>query len=178
MKIKYIFYILLVIGLGILINYIYTIQENFKPEPKAKDKVKAKTKVAIITANYGSYDIPKFHANVLNAHLVDWYCFTDNSKLETILPKSMWKVINKPYHINLTKSNELPNCLPNENKQIHNMMSAKFYKACTHKIPELVNYDYFIWIDGSIYLRDGFVNEMLKLIAQGHKLINFSHEKK
>lgn len=64
------------------------------------------------------------------------------------------------------------NSIPNSNKLTHNMMSAKFYKVCTHKIPELAKYDYWIWIDGYVYLRDEFVNEMLKLINQGHKIIS------
>ncbi len=128
-------------------------------------------KIAIVTANFGSYDIPKSHSNVLNKELVDWYCFTDNQKIQ--LKKSMWKIITTPYHLNTDQN--YPNSIPNSNSKINNMMSAKFYKAQTHIIPELVDYDYFVWIDSSVYLRDGFVDEVLKLINQGHKLISFAH---
>ena len=135
-------------------------------------------KVAIITANFGSYDTPKSHSNVLNSDLVDWYCWTDNKNLKKKLD-SKWKVITKSYHLinmgMIKNRSKYYNSIPNRNKRTHNMMSAKFYKACTHKIPELAKYDYWIWIDGSVYLRDGFVNEMLKLINQGHKIISFAH---
>lgn len=137
-------------------------------------------KVAIITANFGSYDIPKSHSNVLNSNLVDWYFWTDNLALGDLLD-TKWKVRTKPYHLinmdMIKNKSYFCNILPNPNKQTHNMMSAKFYKICTHHIPELAKYDYWIWIDGSIYLRDGFVNKMLELINSRSKpkLINFAH---
>lgn len=159
----------------ILLITIYNNLQIFK-QLQLNEFFTNKPKVAIVTANYGSYDTPKNHSNVLNSHLVDWYYFTDNSKLKNSLD-SKWKVITKSYHLIKNKSN-YPNSLPNSNKHTHNIMSEKFYKVCTHRIPELDNYDYWIWIDGSVYLRDGFVDEILKLINSGNKLINFAHSER
>ena len=46
------------------------------------ETVNNKPRVAIITANYGTYDTHKSHSNVINKELVDWYYFTDNENIK------------------------------------------------------------------------------------------------
>jgi len=138
---------------------------------------KQHSKIAVITSIYGDYDNLKIHNNVINSNLVDWYCFTDNTKIINSNKKTMWKIITTPYHLinGNDEYKKYKNYYDNVDKKTYNMMSAKYYKIKTHEIDILQKYDYYIWIDGSIFLRDNFINNMLSLINNGHKLINFKH---
>jgi hypothetical protein len=129
---------------------------------KLKQKFNGNTlKIAVISAIFGGYEKLKEHENVLHKEEFDWYCFTDNTDLQS----TTWKIINTPYHIINTPPDTLKNNYNNiTNQNTKNMMSAKYYKAQTHKIDILEKYDYFIWIDGSIILRDNFVKDILELI--------------
>ena len=133
-------------------------------------------KIAVITSIYGDYDNLKDQENVLERDLVDWYCFTDNSKIKS----DFWKICNVPYHIINTKNNndylKFKNYYNNiKDHKIYNMMSAKYYKSQMHHIDILQNYDYYIWVDGSMFLRDNFIVNIFKLIDQDYNLINFKH---
>lgn len=131
-------------------------------------------KVAVITSIYGDYDNLKEH-NINYKSNVDWYCFTDNKNIKS----NTWKLINTPYHLqnqdaqNVQYINSYPNV--RETHKIYNMMCAKFYKIKTHTIDILQGYDYFIWIDGSVILRQTFLDKMLGHIQQNHELIQFKH---
>jgi hypothetical protein len=59
-------------------------------------------------------------------------------------------------------------------------MSAKYYKAQTHNVDILKEYDYYLWIDGSLMLQDNFVINVLKLINNNRNidLINFKHSER
>lgn len=132
-------------------------------------------KIAIITSIYGNYDNLKEH-HINNKNKVDWYCFTDNN-----IQSDFWTIINTPYHINNMNNehNEYNNYYNNINEDdIKNMMSAKYYKINPHEIDILQNYDYYIWIDGSIILQQEFINNVLSIINNNHKLINFKHHKR
>jgi hypothetical protein len=135
-------------------------------------------KIAVITAVIGGYDDIKEQNNVKHRERADWYYFTDNSKIKS----DNWKVkhidandiIEKNRGIGDSKSrNYLPNI---KDDKIKNMMVAKYFKAQCHKIPELDDYDYFIWVDGSIQLDDKFMDNMYKILIEDKKsLVHFKH---
>lgn len=131
-------------------------------------------KIAIITSIYGDYDTIKEH-NINYKSNVDWYCFTDNKNIQS----NTWQMINTPYHLqNLDASDmKYKNSYPNvkTDSKIYNMMCAKFYKIKTHSIDILQKYDYYIWIDGSILLRQTFLDNIFDHIQRGHELIQFKH---
>lgn len=144
--------------------------ESFENAPK---------KYAIITSIYGDYDNLKDH-DIPNKDLVDWYCFTDNVKIKS----DQWKMIYKPYHLEDPDAGEFSNFKnyysnldKSKNSKIYNMMCAKYYKIKTHNIDILQKYEYFIWIDGSIFLRPNFIKNM---IANCNKfeMINFKHSER
>jgi len=134
-------------------------------------------RVAIVTAIYGNYDNLKAQ-HVHNADKVDWYCFTDNVHIKDEFGK--WKIITTPYHLQNDRpewkqyKNDYPNI---RDDRTMNMMSAKYYKAQTHNIEILNHYDYYIWIDGSIFLREGFIDKMLAHLKT-NDLISFKHSKR
>jgi hypothetical protein len=123
-------------------------------------------KIAIITSIYGNYDNLKEH-DVKNKNLVDWYCFTDNKSIKS----TTWNIITEPYHLL-----KLKKYYKQLNKKYYNMMSSKFYKVKTHEINILKKYDYFIWIDGSIYLQNNFIENINKIIKNNDNIvIHFKH---
>lgn len=129
----------------------------------------AQAKIAIISAVFGNYDSIK-QQRIENAKSVDWFLFTDAPPQHHVHP---WKCITQPYHLEACPQtfNDI------KDKRIFNMMSAKYYKAQTHNIPLLAPYDYYIWIDGSIFLRDNFINNVLETIQQSgpSDIISFKH---
>jgi hypothetical protein len=133
-------------------------------------------RVAVITAIFGNYDTVKEHPIRLSEK-VDWYCFTDNKNLKS----NFWNVIYTPYHIQNDDGSLNGNINSFDSitdQKVKNMMAAKYYKAKTHEIDILKGYDYFIWVDGSIFLRDSFLEEVFKLFDRGYGLISFKHSKR
>ena len=59
-------------------------------------------------------------------------------------------------------------------------MSAKYYKTQSHNIDILQQYDYYIWIDGNITLRDHFVDHLIQLFENNlsAELIVYKHREK
>jgi hypothetical protein len=135
---------------------------------------KPKNRIAVITSIYGGYDNLKEPIGVNNKELCDWFCFTDDTKMTS----PGWKIINTPYHIQNGKEEykEYKNYYDNiKDEKVKNMMSAKYYKLKTHEIDILKGYDYYIWVDGSLFLRPEFMNNVKKLIDHPYELINFKH---
>ena len=126
-------------------------------------------KIAIITSIYGEYDVLK-EQNINNKNIVDWYCFTDSKNLKS----KGWNINNIPYHMN--EFNEYYSNLKKDNLKHYNMMSAKYYKINSHKVDILQKYDYYIWIDGSIFLQKDFIKNIYKVINKTNKeVIHFKH---
>jgi hypothetical protein len=165
----FIIYILLILVIISLIfnNYLDSVN-NF---------TNTKKKIAVITSIYGNYDNIKDHY-IDNYTDVDWYCFTDDVKL---IDNKFWKVILTPYHdinnVNIDNKIYYKNQYSNiKDDKTMNMMRAKYYKIKTHEIDILKDYDYFIWIDGSLTLRKQFINNINKIIDNpNNELINFKH---
>jgi hypothetical protein len=181
MKKKYLIYyniIMLyynIVCIIILIIILICYNNNFIKNIENYDNEK-RYKVACITSIYGNYDELKT-PNIKNMKLVDWYCFTDSN-----IKNDIWQIINKEYHIENMKDEYKINKNYYNNiidKKIYNMMSAKYYKIKTHEIDILKEYDYYIWIDGSIYLQDEFLNNILFIIYNNDiNLINFKHSER
>jgi hypothetical protein len=162
--------IICIILLIVFIGTYYFIDNYFTFEPFSNPP-----KIAVITSIYGGYDELK-EQHIKNKDQVDWYCFTDNANCAS----NGWTIITTPYHkINETDDNKhFKNSISeliDQDKKTYNMMSAKYYKIKTHEIDILKKYDYFIWTDGSLYLRDHFIENVQSLINKGNELIHFKH---
>jgi O-antigen biosynthesis protein len=140
-----------------------------------------RNKIAIITSIFGGYEKLNPHTNVINKDKVDWYCFTDDpTKHES------WQIITTPYHIlnmedNHDKYIPYKNYYANVNDmRVINMMSAKYYKTQAHHIDILQSYEYYIWIDGNISLRDNFVDHLIQLFESNPtaELFVYKHREK
>jgi hypothetical protein len=165
-----------IIILIIIFLLFYIVNNNIKKIEKFNNNDNNKNKIAIITSIYGNYDQIKNQENVLDRNLVDWYCFTDNVNMKS----DYWNIVNKPYHIINTENNDKFSDFTNyykniKDKRTYNMMCAKYYKAQPHQIDILKKYDYYIWIDGSIFLRDNFIKNVMILTDKNYSLINFKH---
>ena len=137
-----------------------------------------KIKVAVISSIFGNYD--KFRDyKIKNMNEFDWYLFTDDYRitLKSILRMSIRRVINAKYHLeNRKEYSKYKNYFLNiKDENVRNMMAAKYYKVQSHRIGFLKKYDYFIWLDGSIRLKENFVSNVLELINNNYELINFKH---
>lgn len=129
-------------------------------------------KIAIVTSIYGDYDNLK-EQNINNRESVDWYCFTDKN----LSKNNGWVIITKPYHTE--EFNDYYDKLKKQNVKYYNMMSAKYYKIKTHNIDILQSYDYYIWIDGSIFLQKDFIKNINKIIDKNENdVINFKHSER
>jgi hypothetical protein len=159
--------LLLLILLVILYDIFNKNTENF-------DNIPSNPKIAIITSIYGNYDNIKDQP-ILEADKVDWYCFTDNKNMKS----NQWNIITEPYHLK-TQKYDCKNWYDNiKDDKTYNMMCAKYYKIKYHEIDILQKYDYIIWIDGSILLREKFiVNVINNIINNNYELINFKHSKR
>lgn len=155
-----------------IINFYFIFKYN---DLLLTEGIENNNKIAIVSAIYGNYDNLK-EQNVNNANLVDWFCFTDNTEIKN---NGYWKIINKPYHlINPTQDNNYKNNFNNistEDKRTFNMMCAKYYKLQGHNIDILKKYNYIIWVDGSLFLRPDYVDNIIKLVKHNYNLVNFKH---
>jgi hypothetical protein len=148
--------------------WVKTIEGNENQSPK----------IAVITAVIGGYDDIKEQNNVKHRERADWHYFTDNSKVKS----DHWKVTRIDANDIIEKNRDIggsksTNYLPNiKDDKVKNMMIAKYFKAQCHKIPELAEYDYFIWVDGSVQLDDKFMDNMYKILVEDNRsLAHFKH---
>jgi hypothetical protein len=172
--------ILLLLLFFIIFIFYLTTQTNSNKDLYEKMKIiydskedeynnRTKKKIAIITSIYGGYDILK-EQKINDRKSVDWYCFTDKD----LSKNKGWVIITKPYHTE--EFNEYYNKLKKQNIKHYNMMSAKYYKIKSHNIDILQSYDYYIWIDGSIFLQKNFIKNINKIIDKNENdVINFEH---
>ena len=165
--------IVIIIVILLLFFTIFTFCKNIKEKLTIIDTNESITinnkKIAIITSIYGNYDILK-EQKINNRSSIDWFCFTDNNNLEN----KEWNIINTPYH--MIELNEYYNSLKQKDLKHYNMMSAKYYKIKPHNIDILQDYDYYIWIDGSIILQNDFIKNIFEVINKNdNDVINFKH---
>ena len=99
-------------------------------------------KICIVSAITGNYDdFTTFDTNNLNCYLYsDLKINLNNSKFKNIIIDQYGKEFNE---INGLKKNN-----KRYNKNIKNMIFAKYFKINHHMVPELKKYNYTIWIDG------------------------------
>jgi hypothetical protein len=108
--------------------------------------MEADKNIAIITAVTGDYDHIGSHFYGENNN-IDYIYFTDGKSRPR---DKVWQVRNLPD-------------LPLDPRRL-----AKFPKLHPHYFPELRDYDYVIWIDGSMQIRSFvFVDEILSFLKNG-----------
>ena len=138
------------------------LSENFIKNPYILDK-----EVAVITCNFGNYDINDNNILKLKDYnLFDWIYFSDNK-------------INSDGYLNIT-DDYFPKTIKilNDDK---NRMKSKFYKFQSINFDFLKKYKYIIWMDASIIIENNnFVNDIISIIKENKNkdLFIFEHYKR
>lgn len=108
-------------------------------------------KIAVVTAVTGDYD--HIGEQNLNCPEVDYIFFTDGTS----------KPLESQWNIEL-----LPTDFSDDPRRL-----AKLPKIAPHRIPILRNYDYVIWIDGSMQIRNLFFpEEILSYLGESSILLS------
>jgi hypothetical protein len=136
---------------------VYGLKEKVEP-------ISYNNRIAVCTCIFRDYDTLK-HIPENVPDNVDFFCFTDNPTIES---GTKWNIDTTPYHlidmeldIESTKSIKSKGDTNNwdDNAKYWNIIS-KYYKMCLHRIPKLKEYNYFIYIDGTLELKNfDFLNE-------------------
>ncbi len=132
----------------------------------------AKKKLAIITAIFGESDDLKEQIFKDNDK-VDFYCFTDNENITS----EQWKIITEPYHlkdIDYGGYNSYSK-IKKENHLQRNIMSGKYYKMNSHRIDILKDYEYVLWQDASIEVKDNDFLSKIYNIIEGKEFVIYDH---
>lgn len=154
----------------ILIIVLSTLYSFFQLKPR--EQYQNNTKIAYITAIYGSYEATckPFAAQTIPS---DFICFTDNPSIVG----NGWQIDTTPYHIqnpSRLDSTSLVNSFSN-NKHTFNI--AKYYKQAFYNIPRLQHYDVIIWLDGTIEITNPKTSEfIMDSIKQKKNILVFEHE--
>jgi GR25 family glycosyltransferase involved in LPS biosynthesis len=144
--------------------------KNRYDDVKRMKTININKKVAIITSIYGSYDSITEQNNISE---VDLYCFTNEE-----IKSNSWKIITTPYHLsdNTKGKNSIHDNI--NNHSIYNMMIAKYYKIQSHYIDILQSYDYIVWIDARVLVKNEFIPFIFSMIEKNKKLINYQHSER
>ena len=57
------------------------------------------------------------------------------------------------------------------------MMASKYYKMKHHKIDILDEYEYIVWLDARVRVKNEFISLISSVIIHDYKLVNFKHSK-
>jgi hypothetical protein len=114
--------------------------------------------VAVITANYGNYDSIK-EVNIDNKDYFDWFLFTDNDiKSET------YNVIDYSFDFDYAHNNDF------------NRLYAKYIKCQALNIDILKKYDYIIWTDSSLQIKNkNLITDIMNLLKNKNDLYFYNH---
>lgn len=136
-------------------------------------------KVAYITAIFGNYELTckPFVSQTIES---DFICFTDNPNIIS----NGWIIDTTPYHD--THKSPVDNGLYNnslkkegklkELENRHTFNIAKYYKQAWKNIPRLHEYDFVIWLDGTIEITKNYVSEKMIQLCQEYKIVSWHHE--
>ena len=117
--------------------------------------------IALITANYGNYDIIK-EININNKDFFDWYLFTDHN-IDNIDNKD-YKVINYPLDFDYAHNNDF------------NRLYAKYIKCQALNIDILTKYKYIIWTDNSLKITNkNLIQDIIHLLESKEELYFYDH---
>jgi hypothetical protein len=136
-------------------------------------------RVAYITAIFGNYELTckPFVSQTIES---DFICFTDNPNIIS----NGWIIDTTPYHD--THKSPVDNGLYNnslrkegklkELENRHTFNIAKYYKQAWKNIPRLLEYDFVIWLDGTIEISKNYVSEKMIPLCQEYKIVSWHHE--
>jgi hypothetical protein len=143
------------------------------------DRVIKNNKIAVCTCIFNNYDtlrpLPEIPADIRDR--VDFYCFTDDPALN-VNGETRWTVDATPYHyldMDVDIKGRISTSLSKADGNHYNIIS-KYYKTCLHRISHLKGYSYFLYVDGSIQLKDlGFLSEILCNNGSEKQFMLFKH---
>jgi len=129
------------------------------------------SKICVITANFGKYEktCKPFPAQTIP---VDFICFTENDSID----RNGWQIYTHPYHKTNrsmiddgTKHNSI-------DKNVHTFNVAKYYKQQFYLIPRLQEYDFIIWMDGTLELTDPDAIRKIHAVLLHNSFVTWKHE--
>jgi hypothetical protein len=125
------------------------------------------SRTCIISACLGGYEkTTKVHPYYPDT---DFIFFTDNENMENV---GCWIIDNTPYyrtHRPKVDTGIYKNSINNNN---HTFNLAKYYKEQFYNIPRLLEYDYIIWLDGTIQLtKPNFTEYIIKVFNERNDVI-------
>ena len=117
--------------------------------------------IAVITANYGNYDTIK-EVNIDHKHYFDWFLFTNmnmNMNMDMNMDMDMntinetYNIINYPLNFDYAHNNDF------------NRLYAKYIKCQALNIDILKKYEYIIWTDSSLQIKNKhLIRDILNLL--------------
>ena len=130
-------------------------------------------KIAYVSAIINNYEhTAKIH--ITQSIPTDFVLFTDNP---AIINSEHIKIIDaNKYKYGI---DEFIDCNPNMKNNLrtntHSFMRAKFFKCNLHRIPELREYDYIVWCDGSIKVHNPLFSEFILEITKKKPIVLWTH---
>ena len=108
-------------------------------------------RIAVITANYGNYDTIK-EVNIMNKEYFDWFLFTDID-IDIDIQNKTYIVIHYPLNFEYAHNNDF------------NRLNAKYIKCQALNIDILKKYEYIIWTDSSLQIKNNnLVRDILNIL--------------
>ena len=155
---------------AILYKYINRINNNNNNLNKIIDSTKSSLstdnlnpKIAVITINTNNYD----NFNINKTENIDWFYFTDINFDE----------LNKLNHNYILKEIKNLDFLDIEKEILDNYFLPKILKTVGIKSDFFKKYDFIIWCDASIKIKDGFEKNILNLVKMDYDIYLFKHYK-
>jgi len=113
-------------------------------------KTRSKNKIAVVTCITGGWD--NIHAPVKNEDNIDYHAFVD-----TNIQSKVWQM----HHIDYSHFKQP-------------RLTSKIYKMIPHKIEELQDYDYLVWIDGAVSIKSSITALIDKYLEESDMAL-FKH---
>lgn len=106
----------------------------------------------------------------------DFKVFTDNSNIKT---HGIWEIIDITKYYQGIDGNDIDSKYHNSMlNNTHSFNRAKFIKLNLHRIPELIDYDIVVWVDGTIEIINERCAELIiNKIDSGKNIILYEHER-
>lgn len=153
------------------------------------------SRLAVITASFGSYDSLKDIVRRDVSNCVDYFYFTDIDDNNRHYALENCTVIKHPYHLEDSQSQEVRNAdgSPAKNtrngvttrfrtqraiKARLNNLSAKYYKVLAWKIPILAEYRYILYHDANFLIGNDRLFQEFLSILQNYSYVAISHPRR
>jgi hypothetical protein len=133
-----------------------------------------KNKICFVTAITGNYE-STCKKPIEQTIGCDFKVFTDNPNIQT---HGIWDIVDISKYYNGIDNNDInSNYINSMVNNKHTFNRAKFIKLNLYRIPELIDYDIVIWLDGTVQISNNRCAELIfNKIESGKNIIVYEHE--